>query len=56
MGLTFAGTLGTLAFAGTIGDLTAFFYYPILVIILQVITVFDILEATYKVLKALGFE
>lgn len=54
--LTFIGSMGTLASAGELMESSIFLYYPIIVIMLEIITFFYILEGTHKVFSELSFE
>ncbi len=54
--LTLVDTIGTLVAGGALMESLVFLYYPIIVIMLEIIIFFYILEGTYKVFSELSFE
>ena len=55
-GLTLIGTIGTLASGGTFLDAPQLLYYPVIVVLLEIVTAYFILEGTYRVFVELAFE
>ncbi len=56
VGLTLIGTLGTLSSGEAFLEAPQLLYYPVIVLLLEIVTAYYILEGTHQVFMELGFE